>query len=552
MRYATIIANAAAVQVAVAAPSQLQRRGWGNGGKGSGGWGPGGRHGPPHYSGGGHGHGGHGGPNGNGGESIAEAKYRSEQVREAFQTAWDGYYKYAFPNDELLPLNNSFSNSRNGWGASAFDAIDTAIIMDKPDIVNIILDYIPTVDFSVSKDDELVSLFETTIRYLGGMLSAYDLLRGPYSDFSLDHPENVEKLLEQSQNLANYLSYAFDTPSGVPANNLDFGNRSTDGSSTNGLATIGTLVLEWQRLSDLTGNSTYGELAQKGESYLLNPQPSWAEPWPGLVGTNVDIDTGEFVDAIGGWNGGDDSFYEYLIKMYVYDSDRYSNYRDRWIVAADSTIENLASHPSSRPDLTFLANYENQTLIESQGHLTCFDSGAYILAGLVLDVQKYIDFGLELIHGCEATYNETLTGIGPEGWGWNNSEVPADQQAFFDRAGFYITDGHYLLRPEVVESFYYAYRVTGNRIYQDWSFNAFQNIVKYTRAGSGYAELVDVNAPNGGGHDNFQDSFWFAEVLKYTYIIHQMDSPIQVEDGGVNYFVYNTEAHPFKVAGPPH
>ena len=111
------------------------------------------------------------------------------------------------------------------------------------------------------------------------------------------------------------MSYAFDTPSGIPYNGLIFSDRSNDGSTTNGLATTGTLVLEWTHLSDLTGNDTYGALTQKAESYLLNPQPAVSEPWPGLVGTNIDIANGRFVDSAGGWNGGDDSFYEYLIKV---------------------------------------------------------------------------------------------------------------------------------------------------------------------------------------------------------------------------------------------
>jgi hypothetical protein len=180
----------------------------------------------------------------------------------------------------------------------------------------------------------------------------------------------VDALLQQAVNLANNLSYAFDTPSGIPSNNLIFSNRSNDGSQTNGLATAGTLVLEWTRLSDLTGNDTYGALTQRAESYLLSPQPASAEPWPGLVGTNIDITDGRFVDSVGGWNGGDDSFYEYLIKvsffpalipssagyvlslqplrgtwktvlktssactdtslqMYVYDTSRFSEYKDR-------------------------------------------------------------------------------------------------------------------------------------------------------------------------------------------------------------------------------
>lgn len=77
-------------------------------------------------------------------------------------------------------------------------------------------------------------------------------------------------------------------------------------------------MLEWTRLSDLTGNTTYADLTQKAESYLLNPQPQpFAEPFPGLVGTNIGIENASFADNNGGWNGGDDSFYEYLIKVKI-------------------------------------------------------------------------------------------------------------------------------------------------------------------------------------------------------------------------------------------
>jgi hypothetical protein len=59
---------------------------------------------------------------------------------------------------------------RNGWGASAVDAFSTAIVMQIPEIVDTIVEFIPTIDFDVT--DSQVSLFETTIRYIGGMLSS--------------------------------------------------------------------------------------------------------------------------------------------------------------------------------------------------------------------------------------------------------------------------------------------------------------------------------------------------------------------------------------------
>tara|TARA_R110002060_G_scaffold13502_6_gene19119 strand:+ start:310 stop:552 length:243 start_codon:yes stop_codon:yes gene_type:complete len=61
------------------------------------------------------------------------------------------------------------TGGRNGWGASAVDAFSTALIMQIPDIVDTILEFIPTINFDETADQ--VSLFETTIRYLGGMLS---------------------------------------------------------------------------------------------------------------------------------------------------------------------------------------------------------------------------------------------------------------------------------------------------------------------------------------------------------------------------------------------
>ena len=68
------------------------------------------------------------------------------------------------------------AEGRNGWGASAIDALSTALIMKNEKVVNQIVEYIPTINFArTAPGQESVSLFETTIRYLGGLLSAYAL-----------------------------------------------------------------------------------------------------------------------------------------------------------------------------------------------------------------------------------------------------------------------------------------------------------------------------------------------------------------------------------------
>lgn len=397
-------------------------------------------------------------------------------------------------------------------------------------------------------------------------VAAYDFLTGPLSEYATDQA-SVDKILQQAINLADVLSVTFDTPSGVPINTLVYGaNGYTVGDdTTNGIATIGTLVLEWTHLSDITGDNKYAKVTQIAEDYLLNVRnPDVGEPYPGLIGTDVNVTDGTFVDSSGGWNGGTDSFYEYLIKMYVYDQNRFGEYKDRWIAAADSSIRYLASHPTSRPELTFLAAYDGPGQLSFVStHLACFDGGNFILGGLTLDNDTYTKFGLDLVEACHETYVATATGIGPEVFYWqdgklpanasNNSPPPSDVATFYGTAGFWIASGggSYVLRPEVIESFYYAYRATGDTKYQDWAWEAFLNINATCSAGVGFSAINDVNAPDGGGFTDFQESFWFAEVLKYSYLIQADDAVWQVNAGHDNQWVFNTEAHPFLVKGSP-
>ncbi|KAJ8106503.1 hypothetical protein OPT61_g9490 [Boeremia exigua] len=155
-------------------------------------------------------------------QGYAPPVNRSQAVIDVFKLSWEAYYEHAFPNDELHPVTNTSGNSRNGWAASAADALSTALIMGEREIVNQIISHIPSIDWSSTSDP--VSLFETTIRYLGGMLSGYDFLSGPLAHLA-DNPAHVAALLTQSIHLANNLSFAFNTPSGIPYNTLHLATR---------------------------------------------------------------------------------------------------------------------------------------------------------------------------------------------------------------------------------------------------------------------------------------------------------------------------------------
>ena len=103
------------------------------------------------------------------------------------------------------------------------------------------------IDFS--KSNFSVLFFETVIRYLGGLLSGYDL-------------SNNKILLKKAIQLADNLMFAFNSPSGFPYSEVNFKTKKGEGEELI-LAEIGTVQLEFSRLSEITGNLTYRNSAYK-------------------------------------------------------------------------------------------------------------------------------------------------------------------------------------------------------------------------------------------------------------------------------------------------
>jgi mannosyl-oligosaccharide alpha-1,2-mannosidase len=90
----------------------------------------------------------------------------------------------------------------------------------------------------------------------------------------------------------------------------------------------------------------------------------------------------------------------------------------------------------------------------------------------------------------------------------------SDQLAFYAEHGYYILSPYYIQRPEVLESNFYAWRVTGNEVYLERARSAVASFNKYLSMPMGYAGIFNVDNPLTGKVDE-TESFWFAEVLKY-------------------------------------
>ena len=234
---------------------------------------------------------------------------RRQKVEDAFEHAWTGYATHCRGRDSLHPVTDTCDDDFGGWAVTAIDALSTAIIMRKQEIVLDILRSIESIDFGIIKGGNNIQLFEVTIRHFGGMLSAWDLLNGPYKGMVRDK-NLMQALYSQMVRLGNVLSCAFDTPSGIPRNWVDPVACVTDDGSSNTVAGAGTLILEFTRLSDITGDQSYARIARRAEEYLISPWPVAGEPYPGLLGSFVSVDDGHFLDSKGSWGSLADCKYE--------------------------------------------------------------------------------------------------------------------------------------------------------------------------------------------------------------------------------------------------
>jgi mannosyl-oligosaccharide alpha-1,2-mannosidase len=125
-----------------------------------------------------------------------EAAARADEVRAIFREAYALYKAHAWGRDSVNPISHTASDDRNGWGATIIDSMSTMVVMGLDDLFDEAVTYVGTVDFTRTSDS--VSLFETTIRYIGGLLSAYELS---------DKKHGI--LLQQATTLADKLMFAW-------------------------------------------------------------------------------------------------------------------------------------------------------------------------------------------------------------------------------------------------------------------------------------------------------------------------------------------------------
>ncbi|MCO5565033.1 hypothetical protein L7F22_018703 [Adiantum nelumboides] len=391
----------------------------------------------------------------------------------------------------------------------------------------------------------VVSIFETTIRYIGGLLSAYQLGGERAQD---------RFMVQQMQTLADGLSFGWDKGHRIPFNYVQINTtppRPDDSSDTANLAEAGSLLLEWHSLSQYSQNSTYGALAMQSMRAIMESKGAF----PGLFPQNI-------------WPGNEsykDDYHTYGVSGQVPVPDRRG--------AGQRLLQALRTEHGFRPEaprlqewsqrLVFLTDYSekvaNGTIniffplgllrrrqhghgrpppearrLDNAGSAAC----RVMCARTARHVAQGCALGLGLVRRRQAGQRVDVCQHAP-------------RRLHYNKEGFFVTNTDWVNRPEILES---CFMLTGSRASNSGGtmpgpfFSSGSSTAILARAGrassmstttrgcsltsqpSPYPWLT-ISSYSTGLYDS-QQTFLFAETFKYLYLIFDDPDAFSLDEYG--------------------
>lgn len=543
-----------------------------------------------------------------------------------FAHSYDSYMMHAYPEGEIKPISckPGIFDLVKIPGLTLIDTLDTLLVLGN------------TTEFARSVErlrllnektkggmfalNENVSVFETNIRVLGGLLSAHQMavafmsnqvvenqvwnkekdrilwehkstnsqgetratskfvdLREEENDALLCSSDTTDcasttkvdeskKKQNITKNLSKYWKYdgfllklardigarllpAFRSKTGIPYGtvNLLYGIPSGE-TPVASLAGGGTLTLEMELLSRLTGDSSFGKAAKLASRALWMRRSSL-----NLVGKHIDVQTGSWTETLSGVGSNSDSFFEYLAKHYMLfpeDDDFWLMFQSAYSgLHQDARIGEWYIDVDMKVGLKMGTN-GGRRVFES---LAAFYPGMQTLLGEVAPAARSLNsfFMIREFLGFlpeRFDYGMWRTDIGREG------------------------AGKHPLRPELLESCYLMHQATkvsieGNEMEREngisgwlWAADfALHTLESVTRTNCGYASLRDVSSSTTGasGENSRSDritfidempSFFLSETLKYLYLTFDENNILHTDND--REWIFTTEAHPIHNVPP--
>ena len=474
-------------------------------------------------------------------EGLSPQQETRAEIKTAFTKAWASYEQHAWGLDELEPLGLEKSKFVTGWATFMIESLDTLWLMDmKPEFYRAAT-YIARMDLDNATTEDF-DVFELNARQLGGLISAYEL-------------SDEEALLNKAIELADFLYAAFDNPLHMPAQyikveELKNGKEQPENEQRSGK--LGSMALEFTRLSQITGNTKYYDAVHRITRNLERTQLSThlTGLWPMEISTHKSFDVSQKTFGLG---GGGDAVYEYLLKEHILLEGREPVYGEMYNTSVESMIKHLVYRPMlpEKDDVLMLGNVEfnwrrKQTFIPALEHLTCATGGMFVLGGRIFGKEEQIDIGEKLTRGCVYAYQNFPDGLMPDRSVLEACPTldpceyePTDNST--SPAGFTVKDARYAIRPEAIESLFVLYRVTGLPDLQDVAWNMWKSIKNAT-------ETDTFTTPSNGSETEIEteertplNTYPLAQTLKYLWLMFSDEDVMSLDQ-----WVFNTEGHPFR------
>ncbi|VDD79990.1 unnamed protein product [Mesocestoides corti] len=443
-----------------------------------------------------------------------------------FLHAYNSYMHFAFPADELMPLSckgryrntepsrGTVDDALGNFSLSLIDSLDTLFLLDEVDeFERAVLRVIRNVSFNTNV---VVSVFETNIRVLGGLLGGHVSALAVKSSNASRMSWYDKQLLDVAIDLGNRLLPSFNTSTGLPYPQINLRTGYIALQLHTCTACAGTLILEFAALSRLSGNPIYEEKASQALSYLWKQRNRYSD----LVGTEINVLSGEWVKRESGVGAGIDSYYESLLKAYGLLGDPVYLHRFQTHYSA---VERYMGAPGSRAfPFSFLSVFMHKPSEKSRFYmdaLQAFWPGLQTINGDVNAAVAHHEM-LFMVHQRHGLLPEAFT---------------TDMDIYWP---------YHLIRPELVESTYLLYRSTGDSYYLHVGAELLSSIENYTKVSCGFAAIEDIRTMK---HSDRMDSFVLAETFKYFYLLFSKPSQLPID---LEQYVLTTEAHILPIGLP--
>ncbi|KAI3405236.2 hypothetical protein KGF56_001951 [Candida oxycetoniae] len=480
-------------------------------------------------------------------------RFLRNETKGLFQHAWSSYMTYGFPYDEVRPLTcepygpdytNPMNTVRNdamaNISSTLLDNLDTLIIMEQWDELEFGLNYLKSNKEEFFIQNSVVQVFETTIRFLGGLLSAH-LLLSDVTNKNISLPKSLTRFRKLSDNYDGFLlemaydlglrlipSYKTATSIPVPRVNLASGLASVPPALQKDACTSGVTspVLEFTLLSKLTGDYQFEYYSQQSLWKL------WSSRSPlNLLPMTIDPISNQWKDSVTGIGASIDSFYEYAAKgAILFDDD------DMWSVFKTS-YQALLTHSAQVGEGSMIfpniGAQDGMIFSDWIDSLSAFWSGLQVLTGQLTDAIK-----THIVYLKIWDYFDSI----PERWIYSHHNNKSKKKVF--KAEDSIELEWYPLRPEFIESTYYLFRATRDPMYLHIGERVFNLFKDRFKAPCGFSGVQDVRT---GERQNRMETFVMGETLKYLYLLFDVFNEAFLHKPELMHgknWVFSTEAHP--------